>query len=117
MFVDTLTHISTIETRQASYEFSLIAVYQDPNTAEFWWAADSGCSCPIPFDSVCSFADMLPLNDLTWNNLVHVVRTRDLGDGVDGAERLSWLRKLSAKIEEARANPLIPEVPNPFTEA
>lgn len=33
------------------YEFDDVLVWEDLDTGEFYWAADSGCSCPTPFEA------------------------------------------------------------------
>lgn len=34
------------------YEFDTFVVWKDEKTGEYVWAADSGCSCPLPFEGV-----------------------------------------------------------------
>lgn len=115
MFIDTLIHVSTIETRQASYEFSLVGVWRDPATGLFWYSSDSGCSCPSPWENHNDLSDFCELNSETWPNLVKLVMTRDSGEwGLSGAARQSWLHRLSETIAEQLAEPFT-AINNPFT--
>lgn len=41
----------------ADYEFDIFAVWQDAN-GTLYWAADSGCSCPCPFEDYNILADL-----------------------------------------------------------
>ena len=38
------------------YDFDTFVLWRDNGTGRLWWAEDSGCSCPTPFEDV-SFAD------------------------------------------------------------
>jgi hypothetical protein len=46
------------ETDQSgSYEFDMFVVWQDVN-GNYYWATDSGCSCPSPFENHTSVAHL-----------------------------------------------------------
>ena len=45
------------------YEFDMVVLWKDKTTGEQFWAHDSGCSCPSPFEWVRSISD---LNDLKF---------------------------------------------------
>lgn len=45
-----LEFVASHETKGEPYQFSLVAVFKDPVTGEYFWAQDSGCSCPVPFE-------------------------------------------------------------------
>lgn len=44
-----LTIIGTMEWHLASYEYDMTVVWQDAE-GKLYWASDSGCSCPSPFE-------------------------------------------------------------------
>lgn len=46
-----LRTIGEVEFSSGSYEFDTSVVWQDVETGALYYAHDSGCSCPIPFDS------------------------------------------------------------------
>jgi hypothetical protein len=41
-----------------SYEFHNVVLWRDTVTGKLWWAEDSGCSCPSPFEDVRSLSDL-----------------------------------------------------------
>lgn len=40
----------TIDAAPGSYEFDYLVVWREKATGQLWWASDSGCSCPTPFE-------------------------------------------------------------------
>jgi hypothetical protein len=42
--------LSEIEPKDLSYEFEMFVVWRDPKSRELFYAQDSGCSCPTPFE-------------------------------------------------------------------
>lgn len=44
--------------RNISYEFDMVVLWEDVKTKKRYWAQDSGCSCPFPFENFHSVADM-----------------------------------------------------------
>ena len=49
-----------------SYEFNIIAVWKHKPTGKLYWAQDSGCSCPTPFED---YTSLEKLEEITENNL------------------------------------------------
>lgn len=45
-----LRTIGEIDFSSGSYEFDILVVFQDVETGKFYYAEDSGCSCPSPFE-------------------------------------------------------------------
>lgn len=41
-----------------SYEFDIIAVWRHKETGRLYWGADSGCSCPSPFESTTALESL-----------------------------------------------------------
>jgi hypothetical protein len=64
-----LTLLGEIEWGSGCFEFDLTAVWVDQD-GQVYWADDSGCSCPTPFE------DYLTVNDLRkgtkWDALAHL---------------------------------------------
>ena len=48
-----LTPVAEIEPTGLSWEFDIFAVWKDAE-GNFYWATDSGCSCPSPFEDYTS---------------------------------------------------------------
>jgi hypothetical protein len=53
-----------------SYEFDTLCVWREKKTGFLYWAQDSGCSCPTPFEGRSSIADLTPmvLSEFRENN-------------------------------------------------
>ena len=51
-----LTMLGEIEWSEPCYDFDLTAVWVDADK-KLYWASDSGCSCPSPFEGFTSVAD------------------------------------------------------------
>ncbi len=49
-----------------SYEFNMVAVWRDLETNRLYFAGDSGCSCPSPFEDE-GRADLTPLTRTKTN--------------------------------------------------
>lgn len=53
-----LEHFGSTD-RDEEYSFDIFAVWRSKdNPALFYWASDSGCSCPVPFENMNSLTDM-----------------------------------------------------------
>ena len=52
-----LTTVFQADGSSGFYEFELFVVWQDKD-GKLWWATDSGCSCPLPFEDVNGFHDL-----------------------------------------------------------
>lgn len=50
-----LTPVSSVDLGEV-YEFDIFVVWTDGRT--LYWADDSGCSCPIPFEDITTVADL-----------------------------------------------------------
>jgi hypothetical protein len=59
-----LTPVGEIEWGSGHYEFDLTVVWQHED-GTFYWAEDSGCSCPTPFEEFTKVADLNPLTSLS----------------------------------------------------
>ena len=99
--------IGTLE-EDLSYEFCIVAAWVGPHTTtskglrstthRIYWAQDSGCSCPSPFEGYASI-DKLHVYDGTtasWQELVYWVDEQR----VDDADRVDFLRKVQDKYRE-----------------
>lgn len=70
-----LTVVATIEAENLSYEFDIIAVWKHTETGKLYWAYDSGCSCPLPFENFTTISSLTPLKNIS------VLQERLLSDG------------------------------------
>lgn len=53
-----LTAVGVLDFSSGSYEFDYTAVWVDDNKV-LYWADDSGCSCPSPFENYTSKDDLI----------------------------------------------------------
>ncbi|WP_329168319.1 hypothetical protein OG709_29940 [Streptomyces sp. NBC_01267] len=86
------------------YEFSVLAVWQRAEDGVLFWATDSGCSCPSPFENHGSVNDLQRIDDVTA--FVREVRSWATGEEIqrDDVERLvRKVRRLAKKIVETAA--------------
>jgi hypothetical protein len=60
-----------------AYQFDMTTVWQDITTGELFYASDSGCSCPSPFEMLTS-RDVLtpPLKPLTLQGFIDYTGNR-----------------------------------------
>jgi hypothetical protein len=52
-----LTSVGSIEWDYYDWEFHITAVWKGPNR-RLYWATDSGCSCPTPFENIRGLSDL-----------------------------------------------------------
>ena len=58
-----------------SYEFNMLVVWRHLPTGKLYWATDSGCSCPTPFENHCSLDSLNSLGNVTeWMSFERAVR-------------------------------------------
>jgi hypothetical protein len=57
-----------------SYDFDKIVVWKSKDENKFFWAQDSGCSCPSPFEDYHSVDALEVLNDHTFCNLENAIK-------------------------------------------
>lgn len=85
----------------ADYSFDTIVVFRDPITNDFFWARDSGCSCPSPFEDYEGRDDLTELvSHADWSKFVNEVEGhgRDYNDRRDDeheADKVTLLGKLA----------------------
>lgn len=60
------------------YEFDMVVLWEDIKTGKRYWGADSGCSCPSPFEDYYSVSE---LNDLTFTKDEYERAVRDVLKG------------------------------------
>ena len=66
-----LIEVLTLNLCEDMYAFDLVVVFMDVKTKKFYTAADTGCSCPIPFEQ---FKTREHLNGpLDWHQVVKLL--------------------------------------------
>lgn len=62
-----LETIYEIEEPNLSYEFNTFVLWRETATGILYWAQDSGCSCPTPFENYCKVSNLNQIgNTIQW---------------------------------------------------
>ena len=62
-----LETVYEIEEPNLSYEFNTFVLWRETSTGVLYWAQDSGCSCPTPFEGYTRLASLNQLaNTVQW---------------------------------------------------
>lgn len=97
-----LAMVASIDFRD-DYDFDIIAVWKEKETGKMYYAGDSGCSCPSPFEDYNSLADLNPLNENTLDEFRSYVKERaEWGYGVSAMERGNFLRSVTMTLRHAQ---------------
>lgn len=51
-----------------SYEFDMFVIWEKDDDKTLWYATDSGCSCPTPFENIDSMGDLNQITTDTFYN-------------------------------------------------
>lgn len=77
-----------------SYEFNMLVVWLQPVTGKLFWATDSGCSCPSPFET----ENLQSLNPLVRETLTEFEnRVKEFPDTLASKEELT--KKVRTHLE------------------
>ena len=50
--------------KEPCYDFDMVVVFRHEDTGHLYWAADSGCSCPSPFEDYHSLDSLTRLTSI-----------------------------------------------------
>jgi hypothetical protein len=104
-----LTQIGYLDDPNACYSFDDLIVWQHTD-GRIFWAEDSGCSCPSPFEHFNSLDDLNPLTEDSWSIFEAAVRNHCApwddekhavnpeGDTEQWAEKVELLSKVSKAL-------------------
>jgi hypothetical protein len=56
----------TLEEPDLSYEYNMLVVWKHIPTGKFYYASDSGCSCPSPFEDFNKLEELAELTSLSF---------------------------------------------------
>ena len=100
-----LTQIGHIDDPESCYSFDDLIVWQH-NDGRIFYAEDSGCSCPSPFEQHTSLDDATEVTDATWDAFQRAVtehcREYRNGDDPQAADKTELLAKVAGLLR-ARA--------------
>ena len=65
-----LVQVVSLEDATLSYEFDIFCIWQHKSTGKLYWARDSGCSCPSPFEDYTSVDTLNNIHAGSWDDFV-----------------------------------------------
>jgi hypothetical protein len=106
-FIDTLEFVAEMDRSSGSHEFDLMRVFKSKETGRLFYGADSGCSCPSPFERVSSLADLTPITDSpdSWASFVRAAEEfpgpkENWGNQIGAKEIQDFIAKVKAALGE-----------------
>lgn len=78
------------------YEFNTLVVWQETATKKLYYATDSGCSCPTPFEDYTTIDSLTPVNDQTRSNFENEVKNFP----VSGPEKTELLALVARTLRD-----------------
>jgi len=96
-----LTQVGLLEDPMAGYDFEILAVWRHED-GRLFWASDSGCSCPSPFEAFDGVKSLHEITPATWAEFEKGVgewlewRTED---DTTQASRTELLAKISRMVK------------------
>lgn len=99
-----LVVLGELDDPASSYDFNTIMVWKHEQTGRVYWAQDSGCSCPSPFEDFNGIADLTEITDETFADFQRAVEQHCVwsGDWNDGSafsvDKVDLVRKASEAL-------------------
>jgi hypothetical protein len=90
-----LVIVDTLEAGEC-YEFDTLVVWRHVDSGRLYWAHDSGCSCPTPFENYHSIEDLEEITAASWPSFESWVR----GMVVPATERQDLLRQVGQALRQ-----------------
>lgn len=94
-----LTKIGEVDLATPDYSFDLLAFWVRKRDGQLLYATDSGCSCPMPFDSI----KVRELRETTLDTVLDVARREAHGpDGYETVPQVDVVQKVRDLIPAMR---------------
>lgn len=96
-----------------SYEFDILLVVKDKESGKLFYATDSGCSCPTPFEDFYYHMDgetnLEPLNKNTFEDFKNEVKNHHNyewggGGGITNSQRRYLVDKVKKYLNQKESN-------------
>lgn len=91
-----LTVLDVLSEPDLWYEFHMLVAWQHED-GTVYYASDSGCSCPSPFEWATSLDELEKLTTETWDDFHELVE----GFPCNDADRADFLRNVYMALREA----------------
>jgi len=93
-----LTVLGELNDPQACYSFDDLVVWLHED-GTVYWASDSGCSCPSPFEWATKLADLETVTAESWSEFAQAVAEHCVNEpDSQAADRTQLLAKVSSLI-------------------
>ena len=97
-----LTIVASIHDPLADWSFDDLIVFRH-DSGRIFYATDSGCSCPVPFEGYKSIDDLTEVTATTWNEFQtaveqHAVPYNSNQPDPGAADKTDLLREVSAMV-------------------
>lgn len=87
--------VADLELSEPDYSFDTVVVWRHPESGLFYWAHDSGCSCPTPFEDYRTLEDLSLVFSDTFDEL-----RRYVAHSYNANIRASFLRKVRSELRK-----------------
>lgn len=94
--------LKVIEDPDASYDFDTMVLFRHVETGALYWAQDSGCSCPSPFEDYDSIESLSLLSDAAWPEFEAEVNAWNEYKGAEGETQALRTEMLGAAARALR---------------
>ena len=85
--------IGELNDPDANYSFNDLKVWRHKETGKLYYATDSGCSCPSPFEDFSTIESLSPITEATWSDFEKAVKDH-CSNGPDKIELLVKVKGL-----------------------
>ncbi len=83
-----------------SYEFDMFVIWERKSDRTIWWATDSGCSCPTPFDD-CD------LSEITTDTYYNFKQALENHSGISREDIVKCEYKLKTFVRDHKINLIV----------
>jgi hypothetical protein len=98
-----LAQVGYLDDPNANYSFDDLVVWQHEDGRVFW-ATDSGCSCPTPFEDYTTLESLSELTSESWNDfeddvMRHCWSSYNKGEDPQREEKIELIREIRALLK------------------
>lgn len=96
--------------KEPDYDFDMLVVWRDPKSREMFYAQDSGCSCPSPFEGYHDRASLTPVNRESFESFRSEVlsfrkEASEYGGSIEMSERLKLISTVQRHLPRKTTSP------------
>ena len=95
--------VAQLDLSEPNYDFDMVVVWEHSESGVLYWAADSGCSCPSPFEKYDSLEDLNLLFSDNYREL-----ERFVANSHSALDRAAFLRSVRDTINDLESRVAYP---------